>query len=119
MKLFVVLCLVSVAVAGPASRAYSPNDVEILQYDNDNIGLGNYKYSYQQSDGTGQSQEGKLINEGQENESLAVTGSYTWVGPDGVTYRITYKADENGYQPEIEQGPGGGIPPALVASLLG
>ncbi|CAH0627176.1 unnamed protein product [Chrysodeixis includens] len=119
MKLFVVLCLVSVAVALPASRTYSPDNAEILKYDNDNIGLGNYRFAYEQSDGTGQEQEGRLINEGQENESLAVTGSFTWIGADGVKYRITYKADENGYQPEIEQGPGGGIPPAVVASLLG
>lgn len=48
-----------------------------------------------------------------------MTGSFSWVGPDGVTYTVNYTAGEEGYKPEIEQGPGGGVPPAVVASLLG
>lgn len=47
-----------------------------------------------------------------------MTGSFSWVGPDGVTYTVNYTAGEEGYKPEIEQGPGGGVP-AVVASLLG
>lgn len=75
--------------------------------------------SWEQTDGQRAQQSGQLKNEGREDESLAVTGSFSWVGPDGVTYTVTYTADEDGYKPEIEQGPGGGIPPAVVASLLG
>lgn len=76
-------------------------------------------YRYEQTDGQRAEQEGQLKNAGREDESLAVRGSFQWVGPDGVTYVVTYTADEEGYKPEIEQGPGGGVPPAVVASLLG
>lgn len=75
--------------------------------------------SFEQSDGTKRDEQGELINAGSENESIAVRGSYSWVGPDNVVYTVTYIADENGFQPTIEQGPGGGVPPGVVASLLG
>ncbi|CAG4937512.1 endocuticle structural glycoprotein ABD-5-like isoform X3 [Colias croceus] len=116
MKLLIVLCIAVAAVSG----AVLPSDnVQILRYDNDNIGLGNYRYAYEQNDGTKQEQQGEIINEGREDESLVVRGSFSWVGPDGVTYKVTYVADSNGYQPEIEEGPGGAVPPGVVASLLG
>lgn len=74
---------------------------------------------WETSDGSKHNEEGELKNQGTENEGISVRGQYTWVGPDQVTYVVTYIADENGFQPTIEQGPGGGVPPAVVASLLG
>ncbi|CAK1553616.1 unnamed protein product [Leptosia nina] len=115
---------VSVLQSYPSSvepaRIYQNNNgyVQILRYDNDNIGLGNYRYAYEQSDGTKQEQQGEIVNEGREDESIAVSGSFTWIGPNGIRYTVTYKADQNGYQPTIEEGPGA-VPPSVVASLLG
>lgn len=76
-------------------------------------------YRWELSDGSKHEERGQLKNQGTENEGIAVQGQYSWVGPDGVTYIVTYIADENGFQPTIEQGPGGAVPPAVVASLLG
>lgn len=76
-------------------------------------------HSFDQSDGQKHVQDGELRNAGSEDEFIAMKGSYSWVGPDGVTYTVNYVADENGYQPTIEQGPGGAVPSAVVASLLG
>ncbi|CAG5040087.1 unnamed protein product [Parnassius apollo] len=121
MKVVVALCLLGVALAAPPPAFYSSDskNAEILRYDNDNTGFGSYKYAFEQSDGTKQEQQGEVINEGSDNEYLSVKGRYTYVGQDGVTYIVTYVADDNGYQPEIEQGPGGGVPDSVVASLLG
>lgn len=76
-------------------------------------------YRWETSDGSKHEEQGQLKNQGAENESLAVQGQYSWVGPDNVLYTVKYIADENGFQPQIEQGPGGSIPPGVVASLLG
>ncbi|CAG4937500.1 unnamed protein product [Colias eurytheme] len=118
MKLLIVLCIAVAAVSGSALPS---GNVQVLRYDNDNIGLGNYRYAFELSDGTQQEQQGEIINEGREDESLVVKGSFSWVGPDGVTYKVTYVADSNGYQPTIEkeeEGPGA-VPAGVVASLLG
>ncbi|XP_045764455.1 flexible cuticle protein 12-like isoform X1 [Maniola jurtina] len=121
MKLFfqlIVLCLVAVAVAAPPPPTYNNYNAEILRYENDNIGLGNYRYAFEQSDGTKQEQQGELRNAGLENEAIAVKGVYSWIAPNGYRYTVVYTADDEGYKSEIEEAPGG-APPALVASLLG
>ncbi|NP_001166722.1 endocuticle structural protein SgAbd-6-like [Bombyx mandarina] len=114
MKLLLALCLVGIVAA---SRP--PGEAQLTSYENVHNGRGNYRFGYSQSDGTVFEQEGTLKNEGQEEESLAVRGKFSWVGPDGVTYTVTFVADEDGYQPEIEQGPGGAVPSAILHSLAG
>ncbi|XP_031769556.2 endocuticle structural protein SgAbd-6-like [Galleria mellonella] len=115
MKLFLVLVFVAVGAAAPQN----PQDVQILRYDIDNTGLEAYSYAVELSDGTKQEEQGQLKNQGTENESISVQGQYSWVGPDGVVYTVSYIADENGFQPRIEQGPGGSIPSGVIASFLG
>ena len=56
-------------------------------------------FSFEQSDGQKRSEVGTVKNAGAENESLSVTGSFSFVGEDGQTYTVTYVADENGFQP--------------------
>ncbi|XP_014363750.2 endocuticle structural glycoprotein ABD-5-like [Papilio machaon] len=121
MKLFFVLSLLTVAAAAPqaASRSAPNEDVQILRFDSSNDGLGSYNFAFEQSDGTKKEEQGELRNAGTDDEFMAVKGSYSWQGPDGVVYTITYTADDNGFKPTIEQGPGGGVPPGVVASLLG
>ncbi|CAK1604167.1 unnamed protein product [Parnassius mnemosyne] len=111
---FVVLAVIAAATAAPQN----PQDVQIVRYDTNN-GLDSYSFAFEQSDGTKQEQQGEVVNEGREDEYLSVKGSFTYIGQDGVTYVVTYVADQNGYQPEIEQGPGGAVPDAVLSSLLG
>ncbi|XP_041976006.1 endocuticle structural glycoprotein SgAbd-5-like [Aricia agestis] len=115
MKLFAVFALLAVASAAPQN----PQDVQIVRYDSNNSGLDSYSFAWELSDGSKHEEQGQLKNQGTENEGIAVQGQYAWVGPDGVLYTVTYVADENGFQPQIEQGPGGAIPSAVVASLVG
>ncbi|KAG6448619.1 hypothetical protein O3G_MSEX005610 [Manduca sexta] len=115
MKVIVVLALVAAASAAPQNL----QDVQVLRYETDNVGPESYNFAWELSNGSKHEEQGQLKNQGTENEAMTVQGQYSWVGPDGVTYTITYIADENGFQPQIQQGVGGAIPPGVVASLLG
>ncbi|XP_055373378.1 flexible cuticle protein 12-like isoform X1 [Condylostylus longicornis] len=93
MKFVIVLAaLFAVAIAAPA-------DVEIVRYDNDNIGVEGYKFGVETSDGKKHDESGQLKNVGTEQEGIAVQGSFSYVGDDGQTYSVSYVADENGFQP--------------------
>lgn len=52
------------------------------------------------SDGQSRQEQGQLQNAGSENEAIAVRGQFSYIGDDGVTYTVTYIADENGFQPQ-------------------
>ena len=58
-----------------------------------------FSNSFEQSDGQKREETAVVNNLGSENESISVTGSFSFVGDDGQTYTVTYIADENGFQP--------------------
>ncbi|XP_017778394.1 PREDICTED: flexible cuticle protein 12-like [Nicrophorus vespilloides] len=98
MKLFVVLAaFAAIALAQPLD---SDKDALVLKYDADNIGVDGYQHTYETSNGIYASEQGHVINAGTENEAIAVKGEFKYVGPDGVTYSVSYIADENGFQPQ-------------------
>lgn len=37
------------------------------------------------------------MNEGTDTEEIVITGKYSFIGSDGLTYEVNYKADRNGY----------------------
>ncbi|XP_030746751.1 flexible cuticle protein 12-like [Sitophilus oryzae] len=99
MKMFVVFfAIFAVALAAPQN----PADVQaqVLRYENDNIGVEGYNFNYETSNGISQQEQGTLQNAGSENEVMQVRGSFSYTGPDGVVYTVTYIADENGFQPQ-------------------
>ncbi|XP_055912845.1 larval cuticle protein 65Ag1-like [Eupeodes corollae] len=97
---FVIVFAALFAVALSASVPQDSAHAETLRYDNDNIGVEGFKYAVETSDGKSASEQGVLKNVGSENEAISVQGQYSYVGPDGVTYQVTYIADENGFQPQ-------------------
>ncbi|XP_063619800.1 flexible cuticle protein 12-like [Cydia splendana] len=99
MKSFIVFALI---VAAVAAAPQNPADAgaQILRSDLDNIGIDGYQYVYETSNGIKQEEQGKLANVGTENEAIQVRGQFSYVGADGVTYTVTYVADENGFQPQ-------------------
>lgn len=66
----------------------------------DKIYITLFFHSVETSDGQVKEEQGEVVNAGQENESIAVRGQYSYPGPDGVTYTVSYLADENGFQPQ-------------------
>ncbi|XP_050315085.1 flexible cuticle protein 12-like [Anthonomus grandis grandis] len=98
MKVVIALfALVAVAVAGPVSPDAA---AQVLKSDVDNIGVGQYQYGYETSNGIAAQEQGQLVNAGSENEAIAVRGSFQYTGPDNQQYVVNYVADENGFQPQ-------------------
>ncbi|XP_059059256.1 endocuticle structural glycoprotein SgAbd-5-like [Achroia grisella] len=106
MKLvFVMVALSATAVATAPQLRQGENipAVQLVRFDSDNDGLGTYSYSFEQSDKTLREEQGELKNAGTDDESISVKGSYSWIAPDGDIYKVTYIADETGFQPKIEK----------------
>ncbi|KAK0082398.1 hypothetical protein PV325_010491 [Microctonus aethiopoides] len=90
--------MATMVIAAPQN----PNEITIVrQEESNNIGIGGYRFSYEQSDGQMREETAEIKNEGTENEILSVVGSFSFVGLDGKTYKVTYTADENGFHPTI------------------
>ncbi|KAG5676772.1 hypothetical protein PVAND_006581 [Polypedilum vanderplanki] len=99
MKLLfaLIVCVIGVCLAAPLDDS---KNAQILRYENDNVGLGNYQFAYETSDGVSRQEQAELKNVGTENEALVVRGTIRWFAPDGQEYVLNYIADENGFQPE-------------------
>ncbi|XP_037939092.1 larval cuticle protein 65Ag1 [Teleopsis dalmanni] len=95
MKFVIVFAaLFAIALAAPAQQ-----EAQVLRYDSD-VQPEGYKFIVETSDGKTHQEEGQLKDAGTDHEAIVVRGSYSYVGDDGVTYTVTYLADENGFQPE-------------------
>ncbi|XP_076380205.1 cuticular protein 13 [Megalopta genalis] len=105
MKTIIVFAaLVAIALAAPALR--EPEVVLLKETPSDNVGLGNYNYGFQLSDGSSKQEVAELVNGGTDGQFLKVRGSFSFVDPvTNVAYTVNYVADENGFHPEGEHLP--------------
>ncbi|XP_045472424.1 cuticle protein CP14.6-like [Harmonia axyridis] len=103
------------------------NPIYITSYIYDLLPDQSYFYSYEQNDEQKKFERG-FIRQGPtpEEDINTVEGSYSYVGPDGQNYNVTYTADENGFQPSGDHlPPSAGVKPKLgissaaLASLSG
>ncbi|KAG7205051.1 hypothetical protein KM043_005431 [Ampulex compressa] len=103
-KILAFSAVVAVALAAPQVR---PQEVVVVkETPSDNIGLGEYNFGYELSNGESRQESAHLVNAGTENEALAVQGSFSFVDPvTNQRYTVNYVADENGFQPQGEHIP--------------
>ncbi|KAF5298363.1 hypothetical protein FQR65_LT01141 [Abscondita terminalis] len=98
----IILMVVPIIAALPQFQRSNTNydspssSATILRHDNNNIGIGNYEFAYQTSDGISREEKAELKTIG-SNKAVVVRGSYSYVGSDGQTYTVNYVADENGF----------------------
>jgi hypothetical protein len=76
----------------------STGDIAILKSDLTKT-ANNYQWDYELSDGSKRYEEAEL-KEIEGRAGIAIRGEYSYIGPDGETYTVTYVADENGFRPE-------------------
>ncbi|XP_055546956.1 larval cuticle protein 9-like [Wyeomyia smithii] len=82
-----------------------------------------FNWSYVLSDGRTVSQSGFIKELEDGARVLVITGSYSYIAPDGTKYTVDYSADENGYHPVVTVGenvpPLLGLDHKLLLSLVG
>lgn len=101
------------AVSGQVQQRYP----QILKLNNDVSPDGQFQYAYQTEDGISSEARGTLVNSNSrdaEGPATAVTGSYSYTGPDNQVYTITYVADENGYRASGAHLP---VPPPIPQAI--
>lgn len=123
MYRIIIVCATCLLVT---RAAVIPNESEakIISYENTNDGAGNYKFSFETSNGITRKESGYLVNVGQKDEHVVVEGSYSYTDVDGNVRTVKYTADENGYhiisdQPALVPQVVSALPASAVATLLG
>ncbi|XP_059053413.1 endocuticle structural glycoprotein SgAbd-5-like [Achroia grisella] len=98
MRLIVLFALAFVAVA-LAIPQQEQNPVYILKQAAD-VNPEGYQFEFETSDGTSRQEQGTLKQVSEDHKAIEVSGSYKYVAPDGITYSVTYTANEHGFQPQ-------------------
>nr|CAD7268941.1 unnamed protein product [Timema shepardi] len=55
---------------------------------------------FKSSDGVVRQESGVLENANSDNPSSSVSGSFSYIGPDGSEFSVGYVADRNGFRPQ-------------------
>ncbi|XP_034249740.1 endocuticle structural glycoprotein SgAbd-2-like [Thrips palmi] len=99
------VCLAVLAVLAALSCASAQQRYpQILRLSSDVSPDGQFQYAYQTEDGISSEARGTPVRsssrdaDGADGPATAVTGQYSYTGPDGQVYTVSYVADENGYR---------------------
>ncbi|KAF9414331.1 hypothetical protein HW555_007728 [Spodoptera exigua] len=95
----IALAMFAMAAAAPQQGNPAEHPVYILKQDSD-ITPDGYTFDFETSDGTARQEKGTLKQVGENHQALEVSGSYKYVGTDGLIYTVNFVADEHGFQPQ-------------------
>uniref|UniRef100_A0A023EDJ3 Putative acp65aa n=1 Tax=Aedes albopictus TaxID=7160 RepID=A0A023EDJ3_AEDAL len=113
-----VLSVASTVLGAPKpQQPQDANGIELLRYNSTNNNEAGYQFTYEQSNKQIFSELGTPKDTNDGTKVLAVEGAYTFVAPDGQTYWVNYRADENGFLPKTGTGTVGGIQPGQDAPV--
>lgn len=109
-QLVITLAFVITTLAQQPPYPNPEQAAQILRQSSDISPDGSYNYAYETSNGIYADEQGYPKSE----EILAAQGQFQYRGPDGQVYRVTYVADENGFQPQGDHLP---TPPPVPQAI--
>lgn len=117
-KSFAVISLLVLATSAWAAPAID-EPVPILRSAADGPNPdGSYSWSFEAGNGIQAEEQGQQKPGGEEGGINSVSGSYSYAADDGTPIRLTYTADENGFQPQGDHLPvGPAIPEGIIRAL--
>ncbi|KAF5297791.1 hypothetical protein FQA39_LY11940 [Lamprigera yunnana] len=98
VSIYFLLPLLGFAIAKPQNPE---SHAEILRNENENIGVGDYKFGFETSNGISRDEKGTFKNAGTENEAMEIQGQSSYTDNTGKKVSMTFVADENGYRPHF------------------
>lgn len=87
-------------VKGLGNVGKSDGDYKVLRQEGE-VNEDGYHYLYETENKIQAEETGRVLNKGTDDAHIEATGFFEYVGPDGVTYRVDYTADENGFQATV------------------
>ncbi|XP_058818243.1 endocuticle structural glycoprotein ABD-5-like [Topomyia yanbarensis] len=121
----VLLYLVSWTLLCEAAPAVENSDSQLkVVQETNNYKTDEFNWEYELSDGRQVRQNAYVKKLENGSEVLVINGFYSYIGPDGVKYTVSYYADETGYHPDVIVGeitppPPLAIDPKVLISLVG
>ncbi|XP_026286219.1 cuticle protein CP14.6-like [Frankliniella occidentalis] len=116
MKLLIAsVLLVAVAVHARPQQQQPAPVIQILKYSQQQDPAGYYSFSFETENGIQANEDGTVVRAGTDSESTAKQGSFSYPGPDGVYYSLSYVADDEGFRASGAHLP---TPPPIPADIL-
>ncbi|XP_037080359.1 larval cuticle protein 65Ag1-like [Pollicipes pollicipes] len=94
MKFVLLAAVLLASAAARPQDAILPEVISSRHMQNED---GSFAYGYEQTDGQVVDVQGEQRQIGDEVGTV-MSGSYSFVGLDGVVYTVTWTADENGFR---------------------
>lgn len=88
------------ALAYPAMEGGKPADIVSSNFETNPD--GSYTFTFEGSDGSSRQEKGTVIHAGEENQAVAVEGSYRYVDDHNKMVEVHYTGDEKGFIAEGE-----------------
>ncbi|XP_022909082.1 endocuticle structural glycoprotein SgAbd-4-like [Onthophagus taurus] len=98
----------------PTGNIAPGQQIAILRQDSVLNPDGSYQWSYETENGISANEQGQLKNVGGKEPGIDAQGGFQYTAPDGTPIQLTYRADENGFQPQGAHLP---VPPPIPEAI--